>query len=82
MKARVSHLYRTEAEWSKLPNFVPLRGEFIVFAPDDQHSYARMKIGDGNTLLVNLPFFGITELEDPRRANQVIDAGCIADYTK
>ena len=82
MKARISQLYKTEAEWAKLPKFKPFPGEIIIFAPDDQHSYARMKIGDGNTLLINLPFFGITELEDPRRANQVIDAGCIADYNK
>ncbi len=80
MKARVSQLYKTEAEWLKLPNFKPLPGEIIIFAPDDYHSYARMKIGDGNTLLANLPFFGITELEDPRRAGTVIDAGCVADY--
>lgn len=79
MKARVSQLYKTEAEWASMPNFVPLRGEFIVFAPDEHHSYARMKIGDGNTLLVNLPFFGITELEDPRRGNHAIDAGRISD---
>lgn len=79
MKARISQLYKTEAEWLKLQKFKPLPGEIIIFAPDDQHSYARMKIGDGNTLLVNLPFFGITELEDPRRANLVIDAGCVAD---
>jgi hypothetical protein len=82
MKARVSQLYKTEAEWARLPKFVPLRGEFIVFAPDDNYSYPRMKIGDGNTLLANLPFFGITELEDPRRGNQAIDAGRIADTKK
>lgn len=82
MKARVSQLYKTEAEWARMPKFVPLRGEFIVFAPDEQHSYPRMKIGDGSTLLLNLPFFGITELEDPRRGNQAIDAGRISDTKK
>lgn len=80
MKARVSQLYKTEAEWARLPNFMPLRGEFIVFAPDEQHSYPRLKIGDGVTLLVDLPFFGITELDDPRRTDKVIDAGCVADH--
>lgn len=82
MKARISQLYKTEAEWLKLPKFKPLPGEIIIFAPDDDHSYARMKIGDGNNLLINLPFFGITELDDPRRANRVIDAGSIADRKK
>ena len=82
MRARISQLYKTEAEWSKLLKFKPYPGEIIIFAPDDQHSYARMKIGDGNTLLVDLPFFGITELDDPRRADKVIDAGCVADSKK
>lgn len=82
MKARITQLYKTEAEWSKLPNFKPLPGEIIIFAPDSQHSYVRMKIGDGYNLLINLPFFGITELDDLRRANKVIDAGSIADYSK
>jgi hypothetical protein len=80
MKARVSQLYKTEAEWLRLPNFKPFPGEIVIFAPDAQHSYPRMKIGDGNTLLINLPFFGITELDDPRRANKVIDAGCVTEY--
>lgn len=82
MKARISQLYKTEAEWAKLPKFKPYPGEIIIFAPDDTHSYPRMKIGDGQTLLINLPFFGITELEDPRRGNQAIDAGRIADTKK
>lgn len=82
MKARISQLYKTEADWSRLPNFKPFPGEIIIFAPDAHHSYARMKIGDGNTLLTSLPFFGITELEDPRRGNQAIDAGRVSDTKK
>ena len=81
MKARISQLYKTEAEWSKLPNFVPICGEFIVFAPDEQHPYARIKIGDGNTLLKKLPFFGDPE-SIAKHANQVVDAGRITDNKK
>lgn len=84
MKARVSQLHKTEAEWNVLPNFVPLQGEFIVFDPDKQHNYARLKIGDGCTLLNQLPFF-----QDVIRDNfitdfdtKIIDAGRITDYKK
>lgn len=78
MKARVSQLYKTEAEWSKLPDFKPLAGEIIIFAPDEQHRSARLKIGDGTSLLKNLPFFVSVDTEKPT-TNKVIDAGRITN---
>lgn len=83
MKARVSQLHKTEAEWSRLPDFVPIHGEFIIFDPDKQHKYARLKIGDGQTKLQDLPFFIDSAIDDhvtKRRLNEVIDAGRVTDY--
>lgn len=81
MKARISQLYKTEAEWSKLPSFVPLRGEIIVFAPDEQHLSARIKIGDGVTALRKLPFFCNPDADTAsNRHNQVLDGGRITEY--
>jgi hypothetical protein len=83
MKARVSQLHKTEAEWSKLHDFVPIQGEFIIFDPDKQHRYARLKVGDGVTKLNNLPFFIDSAIDDyvtKKRLNEVIDAGRITDY--
>jgi hypothetical protein len=92
MKARVSQLHRTESEWNKLPNFVPLAGEFIVFDTDEQHPYVRLKIGDGElqadgtikgTKLKDLPFFinaTINECLTATRFNDKIDCGRITDY--
>ena len=77
MKARVSQLYKTEAEWSKLPNFKPLAGEIIIFAPDEKYRSARLKIGDGTSLLKNLPFF-ISADAEKSTTNKVIDAGRIS----
>ena len=42
MKARVSQLHKTEADWNRLSSFVPLSGEFIIFDPDKTHEYAPM----------------------------------------
>jgi hypothetical protein len=83
MKARVSQLHKTEADWSKLPDFVPMHGEFIVFDPDRRHKYARLKLGDGITKLQNLPFFIDSAIDDhvtKKRYNEVIDGGRISKY--
>ena len=56
MKARVTHLHKTEAEWKKLNNWVPEVGEFIIYDPDKNYDYARIKVGDGRALK-DLPFF-------------------------
>jgi hypothetical protein len=80
VKARVSQLHKTEAEWLKLQDFVPLQGEFIVFDPDKQHCYARLKLGDGITKLQNLPFFIDSAIDDhttKKRLDTVIDGGRI-----
>ena len=84
MKARISQLHKTEAEWNSLPNFVPAQGELIVFDPDKQHKYARLKIGDGITKLSILPFFIDSTVDDfiVSNYNKIIDAGRITDYKK
>ena len=82
MRARVSQLHMTEAEWAKLPTVRPLAGEFIIYDPDKKHSYARLKIGDGETLLKDLPFFIDSAIDDhvtKRRYNEVIDCGRITE---
>lgn len=83
MRARVSQLHKTEAEWNKLLTFVPIAGEFIIFDPDDQYSYARLKLGDGQTLLKDLPFFidaALVERIIQWRYNEIIDAGRVTEY--
>ena len=84
MKARVSQLHKTEAEWNSMPNFVPMQGEFIIFDPDKQHKYARLKIGDGITKLSTLPFFIDSTVDDfiANNSAKIIDAGRVTDYKK
>ena len=56
LNARIPQKHDTEANWNKAENFRPMAGEFIVYDPDANYSYARFKIGDGNTIAKDLPF--------------------------
>lgn len=56
MKARVQHKHDIEANWLKATNFTPLASEIIVYDPDENYDYPRIKIGDGKTNINGLPF--------------------------
>ena len=62
IKSRLQLKTDTEANWNRLAatnsssGFIPLLGEIIIYAPDNTHSYSRMKIGNGTTNVVALPF--------------------------
>lgn len=56
MKARVQHKHDIEANWLKATNFTPLASEIIVYDPDENYDYPRIKIGDGETNINALPF--------------------------
>jgi hypothetical protein len=85
MKARISQLHRTEAEWLKLKNWVPAAGELIVYDADDKYSYARLKVGDGEKALQDLDFFidkaALAALQN-QRYYELIDAGRITDHVE
>lgn len=56
IKSRIVHKHDTELNWSKATNFIPKQGEIIIYDIDSNHSYERIKIGDGATKVNNLPF--------------------------
>ena len=56
IKSRVAHKRDIEANWLKATAFTPLRGELIIYEKDETHDYVRFKVGDGETLVSNLPF--------------------------
>jgi hypothetical protein len=83
MKARVSHLHRKEADWLKLTNWVPEAGELVIYDPDEEYNYARVKVGDGISTLTDLPFFiqeTIESLLKRKHYQEIIDSGNIVDY--
>lgn len=82
LKARIQHLYKTEAEWNAFeeenPDFVFNEGELIVYEPDQNNSIPRVKFGNGTSKLSNLPFIGAEVKLDGVEIN--FDAGRITEY--
>lgn len=56
INARIIHKHDTEENWNKATNFVPKKGEMIVYDIDSNHNYERIKIGDGEHIPNDLPF--------------------------
>lgn len=42
--------------WAKAANFVPKKGEVIIYNTDTNNNFPRIKIGNGSTIVSNLPF--------------------------
>ena len=45
-----------EENWLLIEDFIPYKGEPIIYNPDETHDYPRLKIGDGVHLPRDLPF--------------------------
>lgn len=56
INGRIVHKHDTEANWNKATNFIPKNGEIIIYDPDSTYSYARVKVGNGSTVVTSLPF--------------------------
>lgn len=61
---RIVHKHDIEANWQLAVNFIPKQGELIVYDPDENFSYPRIKIGDGEKTVSALDFV------DDRKANK------------
>lgn len=56
INTKVINKHDTEANWNSHPSFIPDKSEIIVYDKDDNYNYPRVKIGDGVTNIVALPF--------------------------
>lgn len=54
-QGRIVQKHDTEANWKKAINFIPLKGEIIIY-DKDEYGFTRIKIGDGATKINDLPF--------------------------
>ena len=63
IKTRIIHKHDTEENWNKATNFIPKQGEIIVYDIDSSHSYERIKIGDGMTNVISLPYVNETVVD-------------------
>lgn len=68
LKMRIQNKHDVEANWLLAENFIPLAGEVIIYDPDETHDKARIKIGDGNTLINALDF--IVDPSDTSKVSQ------------
>lgn len=61
IKSRIQLKNDTEENWNKAVNFIPRKGELIIYntesSNDNARPFPRLKVGDGITSVVNLPFF-------------------------
>lgn len=60
LKTRIQNKSGTSADWEKAVNFVPLKGELIIYTDLNQ-----MKIGDGTTKVSDLDFCSVAEHTHP-----------------
>ena len=56
IKTRIIHKHDLEANWNKATGFIPKQGEIIIYDRDNNYSYERIKIGDGQSYVTSLPF--------------------------
>lgn len=64
INTRVINKHDTEANWNSHPSFIPDKSEIIVYDKDDNYNYPRVKIGDGVTTVVALPFIVNAAVQD------------------
>lgn len=61
IKTRIIQKHAVEADWLKATNFIPLKGELIIYDADATYTYPRFKVGDGITNVNDLPVSDIVD---------------------
>ena len=56
LKGRIVQKHDTAENWAKAATFVPKAGELIIYDVDGEHEVPRFKVGDGVTVVGDLPF--------------------------
>jgi hypothetical protein len=64
INGRIIHKHDIEENWKKAVNFIPKKGELIIYDADGDIMYERIKVGDGVTAVSNLPFYLEHELNN------------------
>ena len=64
INTKIINKHDTEANWNSRPSFIPDKSEIIVYDKDDNYNYPRVKIGDGVTTVVALPFIVNAAVQD------------------
>ena len=86
LSTRIIHKHDIEANWND-SSFIPKLGEIIVYDIDENYTYERVKIGDGQTDINNLPFVGddmkdtVDELYKKISSDLTLRFYCVEDVT-
>ena len=56
LRTKMIQKHDIEVNWEKAINFIPKKGELIVYDPDENYDYSRVKIGDGISTVNELHF--------------------------
>lgn len=61
IKGKIIFKHQTAADW-ELSAYVPDEGEQVFYDPDENNKLTRVKVGDGEKAVKDLPFIGISEV--------------------
>lgn len=86
LQTRIQLKHDIEANWDKATAFKPKAGEIIIYDVDTNHNLPRLKVGNGNTVVKNLPFVGELTTADIESLigytpSQVIITSDVGPYT-
>lgn len=56
LNTRIQQKHDIETNWNKATGFIPKVGEVVVYDPDSNYEFPRIKVGDGATNVIALPF--------------------------
>lgn len=82
VKARIQLKHDTEEHWSRAVNFCPMKGQPIIYDadPDNGQPFPRLKVGDGTTPVVDLPFLTSHTLDKETQYNTTEYWNALANY--
>lgn len=75
LQARIQNKCDTTANWAKATNFVPKKGEIIVYSDGGGTGVPKMKVGDGTTVVGNLEFITAIVPDASTTVNGIVNTG-------
>lgn len=75
LSARMQQKIDTTANWAKATNFVPKKGEIIVYSDGGGTGVPKMKVGDGTTVVGSLEFITATVPDASDIVSGIVNTG-------
>ena len=75
LQARIQNKCDTTANWAKATNFVPKKGEIIVYSDGGGTGVPKMKVGDGTTVVGSLKFITATVPDASDTVSGIVNTG-------